>query len=122
MRGRKRSASSRGRDGHVGAPPKRNAPQETANEVAPLTHNDIPRIIQGFVQSLSDISAREEPTPRDRTAVSTRSTGTRPQTPIVSPPDSGEQIKDHNVKMVDRGAVAVLGRLLKRAYKESRRE
>ena len=87
MIGRKRSASSRGRGGHVGAPPKRNAPQrqnpgetpqEAVNEVAPLTHNDIPRIMQGFVQSLSDISPREEPTPRDRTAIrmSTRSTGT----------------------------------------------
>ena len=54
MSGRKSTSSSRRRGGHVGAPPKRNAPQrqsprespqEIVDEAVPLTQEDIPRII-----------------------------------------------------------------------------
>ena len=57
----------------------REPPQEIANKFASLTHNDIPKIIQGFVQSLSNVSPQGESVPRDHTAMSTHSTGTPTQ-------------------------------------------
>ena len=74
------------------------------------------------MQSLSNINPQGELMPRDCTAMIICSTAPQPQTLKLPPPNAGEQGKDHNAKIVDKGTVVVLGNLLKRTSKKSCRE
>ena len=74
-------------------PKPREPPQQIANEATflDLTQKDIPRIIQGFVQLLSDISLRRVNTQGSYSYDYTFALlAPRPQTPKAPRPNAGE--------------------------------